>query len=116
MLEGRSELLADFQQYYNLDLEKVLIAGEFERAKTLTLCLPLKSRTMTRLNPELVWDENAYLLSYIADNIAFQRYEQGGGKGKKPKPVERPKKEVKKQKKHLDVSARQIDSLLFAPR
>lgn len=109
--------MADFQQYYGLDLEKLIRAREYKRIATLTLCLPLKSRTIINLNPELAWDENAYLLSYIADNIAFQRYEQGNGKGKKPKPIERPKaKEKKKEKKHLAVSDKKIAALLFSPR
>lgn len=117
MLEGRNELITDFQQYYGLDLEKLFLSGEFARAKVLATNLPSSSRTVVRLNPELAWDENAYLLALIADNIAFMRFEQSNGKGKKPKPLQRPKKaEKKKEKKTLNVSDKRIQSLLFKPR
>lgn len=117
LLDMRGELVADFQQYYGLNLADLLAAYDYERIEYLALNLPIKARTVAKLNPEAAWDENAYLLSYIADNIAFQRYEQAGGKGKKPKPIERPKaKEKPAEKKHLNMSKRKVDNLLFAPR
>lgn len=116
-MDNRNELIADFQQFYGLDLETLLLNGEFKRIKALTLALPIKARVISKISPELAWDEDAYLLALIADNIAFLRYEQSGGKGKKPKQLERPKAKKKpKEKKTLDVSDKRIQSLLFAKR
>lgn len=98
-------------------MERLLEDGEYARVRALSVSLPAGSRTVMRLEPATVWDEKAYLLALIADNIAFQRYEQAGGKGHKPKAVERPKpKKKQKEKRRLDVSQSQVRSMLFAPR
>lgn len=95
----------------------MLLDGEYARVRALSVSLPAGSRTVMRLEPATVWDEKAYLLALIADNIAFQRYEQAGGKGRKPKAVERPKPKKKQiEKRRLNVSKRQVQTLLFAPR
>lgn len=107
-------MAADFQQYYNLNIDELMNTSQFARIVTLAVSLPMSSRTVVKLNPQLAWDENAYLLALIADNIAFQRYEQTGGKGRRPHPIERPKAPQKHV--HIDATDGQIQSLLFAPR
>ena len=94
----------------------MLARGEFARARVLAEQLPANSRTVRRLEPRAEWDEKAYLLALIADNIAFSRYEQRGGKGHKPEPVKRPRAATKQVHKHLEVSDRRIESLLFGSR
>ena len=92
-------------------------AGEFGAIAVLTVQLPMSSRTLKRLHPELAWDEQTYVLALIADRLANIAYGLSGGKGKKPKPIPRPKAPKKKEKKnHLDVSKARVDELLFAPR
>lgn len=115
-MDGTRELYADFQQYYGLDLDRLMDGGEYGRINTLTLMLPEQSRTVRKIDPRAEWDEHAYLLALIADNIGFQRWEQGGGKGRKPKPVQRPKPKAAKAAKHIDATDAQISELLFAPR
>lgn len=107
-------MLADFQQFYGLDLEALLESGEFRRARILATQLPRESRTVREVAPGAAWGEQEHLLALIADNLAFLRYEQSGGKGRKPKPLPRPK--AKPQKKNLNLTAAQRHSLLFAPR
>lgn len=84
--------------------------------RKLTEALPRQSRTVQMIDPRAAWDEQAYLLALIADNISFQRYEQAGGKGRKPKPIERPKARKRKEHKRVDATDEQIRSLLFDPR
>lgn len=93
----------------------MLLDGDFARIATLAKQLPAQSRTVERIEPTLAWDEHAYLLALVADNLSFMRYENSGGRGKKPQPVQRPKPK-EKEKKHLDVSDKRIDSLLFGSR
>lgn len=113
--EQRSELAADFQQFYQLDLEALLDNGELVKVYELTVNLPMQSRTVRRIDPRMEWDESAYLLALAVDNLSCLRYEQAGGKGHKPEPIERPKHLVNTTK-HLDVSVSQVDDLLFGPR
>lgn len=116
LLDYRDELTADFQQYYQLDLNAMMDAGSFAAIATLTAQLPAQSRTFIRLHPELEWDENTYLLALIVDQLANISYGLGGGKGKKPKPIPRPKAKKKKKKTHLNVDKARIDALLFGAR
>lgn len=91
--------------------------GKFGAIAVLAVQLPLSSRTLKRLHPELSWDEKTYILALISDQLANIAYGLGGGKGRKPKPIPRPKASKKKEKKnHLDVSKVRVDELLFAPR
>lgn len=69
---------------------------------------------MRSVDPRAAWDEKAYLLALVADHLAFMRYENTGGKGKRPKPVERPK--GREAKNHLNVSRSRRAELLFGGR
>lgn len=116
-MDGGDELFADFRQYYGLDLYAMIDGGEFGEINALTRQLPLESRTLKRLHPELEWSESTYILALIADQLANIAYGLGGGKGKKPKPIPRPKAKKKKKKKtHLNVDKARIDALLFGAR
>lgn len=113
---GRAELQADFQQYYGLDLASLMGAFDYRRIRTLAEQLPKGSRTIARLEPRAAWSDEAYLLALVADNLSFLRYEQSGGKGRKPKPVERPRAKPRRRGKTLHVSENRINELLFARR
>ena len=116
-MEHWGELLADFQQYYGLDLRKCLDDGDYERAYLLTVNLPGGSRTLRAIDPRTAWGEQAYLLAAVVDNLTFLRYEQAGGKGKKPKPIQRPQaKPQKRRHRHLKISAERREALLFGKR
>lgn len=58
--------------------------------------LPRESATMLAVVPRQAvesWDANTYLLAHVADLIAGGNWQRGGGKGPKPKPLQRPKAE-----------------------
>ena len=91
-------------------------AGEFGAIAVLAVQLPLSSRTLKRLHPELAWDENTYILALISDQLANIAYGLGGGKGRKPKQIPRPKASKKKEtKNHLDVSKVRVDAAFRPP-
>lgn len=111
------ELTADIQQYYGLDMDRLLLRGEFARLAALTAQLPNGSRTFRRLHPELEWDESTYMLALLCDQLANIAYGMGGGKGKRPKPLPRPKaKKKQRKKKRLDVDRARVNALLFGRR
>lgn len=111
------EMLADFQEFYGLDLGELMLRGEFSRAVALASQLPARSRMVTHLCPELAWDEADYILAVIADQLAGIAHGLGGGKGAKPKPIPRPKpRPKKKRRKRLDVSRANVTALLFGAR
>lgn len=111
------EMLADFQQFYGLDLGELMLHGEFSRAVALASQLPARSRLVTSMRPELAWDERTYILAGIHDTLAGIAHGLGGGKGAKPKPIPRPKpKPKKKRRKRLDVSRANVTALLFGAR
>lgn len=72
---------------------------------------------MRRIEPRAEWDEHAYLLALVADELAFMRYENAGGKGRRPEPVKRPEgRAPEPPHRHLDMGRGQVDSLLFGER
>ena len=104
------EMLADFQQYYGLDLGELMLHGEFSRAVAL-------ASQLTSMRPELAWDEQTYILAGVHDTLANIAHGLGGGKGAKPKPIPRPKPKPKqKRRKRLDVSRANVAALLFGAR
>jgi hypothetical protein len=108
--------MADFQQFYNLDMEALLDAGEYRRARILAQELPQQSRTVGAIDPRTAWGTADYLLALVVDHLAFLRYEHAGGKGRKPKPTERPKAKAPKVQKRLSMPEEKRASLLFAKR
>lgn len=111
-------MLADFQQYYGLDLWAMLDACELERAFELAVQLPQGSRTYRAIDPSTAWGPTEHLLALACDNLAFLRYEQAGGRGPKPKPVERPRAPKKWNTEGTvhGKTAEQVAALLAAPR
>lgn len=57
--------MADFQEYYNLDISCLGKELDYKRAGTLCYMLPKGSRVMRETNAGLAWDDNTYLLSAI---------------------------------------------------
>lgn len=75
------------------------------------------------LLPQNAWGQAEYLLAYIADNLAFMRYEQGGGKRqRKPKAYPRPERAEVPRAVRPDertvhgMSTEQVGSILSRPR
>lgn len=75
------------------------------------------SRLARAYDERNAWDESDYLLAHIADSIAYLRYELAGCKGRKPKPIERPKNSRKDDRpRSHHVPRRKLDRILSAPR
>lgn len=93
-------------------------AGEWRRAAVLAGQLPRGSRTLRAADPRLAWSETDYLLALAVDNIAFMRYEQGGGKGRKPKQIERPHRRAPARVERTvhGMSAERVGEILARPR
>ena len=114
LLEHRGQLTADFQQFYGLDLERMLDAGEYARCATLAANLPAESRIVHDADPRTVWGVDAYILATICDHLAYLRYELSDKKGKKPKPTQRP--QARRKPALENVSRERVKSLLFDKR
>lgn len=114
-MDGRGGLEADFQQYYGLELDALLDSCQYRRAQVLAENLPAGSRTVTRMEPRAAWGTTEYLLAGILDALNFMRYENAGGKGHKPKPVERPQAK-KRERKRAHVGNARTMELLFGKR
>lgn len=78
--------------------------------------LPRGSRTVCDTDPRNDWSNSDYLLALAVDNLSYLRYEQAGGKGRKPDAVKRPEPKTPTHKKHLNVSEKRIEELLFNSR
>ena len=61
------QLRADFQQFYNLNIDEMGLANGRRHAADLAVMLPRESRTVRAEHPELEWGEAEYLLAVIAD-------------------------------------------------
>ncbi|MDA3643779.1 hypothetical protein OU416_06905 [Saccharopolyspora indica] len=94
------QILADFQQYYGLDLAQVIRPGSgYSPIRVLYLIrqLPLESRTYAEIRggAQFVgWGQDRYLLANVIDAIQQTTYAvvaaNSKRKPKAPKPVERP--------------------------
>lgn len=83
------ELLADFQQYYGLDLWRLNLAdeawrGDLRRAAALAAQLPPEGRVMAAINPVGRHGTEAWLLRQIELDI---RSLGVGEDGKAPEPI-----------------------------
>ena len=77
------ELEADFQQYYNLNINCV----QNDRVRRLTYQLPAESRIMIKLQPANEWNYDRLLLSKIEYSIERVYYSLFSSKENKlPKP------------------------------
>lgn len=85
---------ADFLRLYGLDLEEVPISDMAE----MIAAMPRGTRTLCIVCPQAAWTDAEYLLANICDQLNAIAYGLGGGKGGKPKPMERPGAKAAKPK------------------
>lgn len=87
--------MADFWRYYGQGVDQLLALGvDVEDVADMAAHLPRESATMLALvprQPAEAWDANTYLLAHLGDLLAGANWQRGGGKGRRPKPVQRPK-------------------------
>ena len=102
------QLLADFQQYYGLNLIQALKPGGGHSPRSLIVLirqLPPESRTVAAMRGGeqfLGWGTDRYLLASAVDAINYNTYAfvaaNSKRKPKAPEPVERPSKAHKRGK------------------
>ena len=89
-----SELSADFQQYYGLDIGGIGDDFGYLHAADLAAQLPRESRSFRAINPELEWTTTEYMLwsiEYSLRVLRWQNTEDGHKNRNKPEPLPTPK-------------------------
>jgi len=92
--EYNSKLRADFQQYYQLNLDDMGVSYTVLHAADLAAHLPIGSRCMCALEPALEWNRQEQLLAETVNMLRLLVWAQSrdGQKGRRrPKMVEPPK-------------------------
>jgi len=64
--------------------------------------LPPDSALSRVRDPAPLWSPESYILAIVVDHLALANWQRGGGKGKKPKPLQRPGEVESKQEIKLD--------------
>ena len=93
------ELRADFQQYYSLNLDRLGIDYSVTHAADLVVMLPQKSRVMKAIDPANAWDWGEHLLADMVNRLRWLQWaktKDGAKNRNHPKPVEAPRRIVKK--------------------
>lgn len=95
------ELLADFQQYYQLplpDLSSDAAASDLERAAILCAQLPSDSRVNKAMNPSFEWSIEANLLRLIEYELHLLLWGMSDSKtrGEAPRPIPTPSEQKAK--------------------
>lgn len=91
-----SELRADFQRYYNLNLDGMGNDYTVTHAAALAVNLPSDSAVLKAMYPRNGWTTTEYLLHAIEFNLrvlAWQNTKDGAKGIRKPKPLPTPEDE-----------------------
>lgn len=99
---------ADFQRYYNTRLSD-LFNGKlsWRRLKILIDNLPIDSQTTCSVyGDKALWGTKEELLAICADALIAANWQRGGGKGRRPKPINRPYDDEEKTTKAKAALAR----------
>ena len=94
------ELRADFQQYYTLDIDKLGVDYSIVHAADLAVMLPQSSRVMCRIDPANAWGWQEHLLADLVNRVRWLQWAKttDGAKNRNhPKPIEAPKRAVRKE-------------------
>ena len=95
----KTELRADFQQYYALNIDKMGTEYSIMHAADLSVMLPQNSRVMCRIDPANAWGWQEHLLADLTNRVRWLQWAKttDGAKNRNhPVPIEPPKREVKK--------------------
>lgn len=110
--------MADFRQFYGIDLPLEPEDADCRRWALLWEALPRESRTARRMDPDLEWSAGEHMLSlacYYLSLLAWRQCTKDGQKGrnapKQPKtPGERARAE--RHRKNAEDSRGEIDRIL----
>ena len=88
-----SQLRADFQRFYGLNLDGLGAEYTYRHAADLAAHLPQESACVRAQNPEFEWTDTQYLLRSIEFSlrvIVWQNTKDGQKGRRKPKPIDTP--------------------------
>ena len=116
-LDNRADVVADFRQYYGIDLPIEPTDDDCTRWSLLWYALPRASRTARRQSPELRWGDCEYMLAmavHALEVIAWQRTKDGQHNRNRPKPLRTPAERAEAERRRDNaLSAREdIDKIL----
>lgn len=87
-------MVADFRQFYGIDLPLAPTDEDCSRWALLWQALPRESRSYRRFHPEGEWSEGEYMLAscaYYLNLLAWRQMTKDGQKGRNaPKPIRTP--------------------------
>ena len=113
------ELRADFQQYYQLNIDGMGNDFSLFHASILVAQLPSESRCLVKAEPALRWGQQDHLLAEIANNLRLLVWAQtkDATKGKnRPKMIELPAAGAQSQSKQNALTAKDYKRILSRPR
>ena len=117
-LEGhRSEVVADFRQYYGIDLPLGGRTGRPPARALLWEQLPKESRCARRMYPELKWSEETYMLWRIEHqlrSLAWGLSDKKHRPPQEPQPLKTPGQlaELKRHQRNALANRAEIDEIL----
>lgn len=111
----RDELEADFQQFYNINLEDIGKSLSIRHAAVLAAHLPPDSRCLAAIDPNFGWSKELHMMAKIEHEMRVILWQNSQSKKNKtpfPKPIDPPAKTAKVQKKLENTNLREIDECL----
>ena len=116
-LSHKGEVIADFQQFYNIALPLHEDIKDAERMSLLWEQLPANSRCARRWDAACEWDSATYLLWRIEHSLRVWMWAQADKKhrnSKSPEPLQTPKDIAKKkqQQKNALAAKKEINAIL----
>lgn len=117
LADYEDKLRADFQQFYNLNIDDLGNSLSINHAAALCEELPSSSRVVKAINPRAAWDEEKQLLAmieYWAHVNVWAQSKDAKYKRNKPKLIEPKNKE--KQKDIVSYSSNELDEILKRKR
>lgn len=110
LVQHKGALRADFQRYYNLNLDDAGAAYSWRHAADLAANLPHGAALWRSVNPSLAWDDATYLLArldYDVRQLTWMLSEDGQKNVNRPQPVQTPADiaRIKEKVENTDIDA-----------
>lgn len=110
--------MADFRQFYGIDLPLSPTDDDCSRWGLLWEALPRESRTARRLCPDLEWTPGEHMLSraaYYLELLAWRQCTKDGQKGRRaPQPPKTPgeRADAERRRANAEAARGEIDRIL----
>lgn len=111
MAKRKTELRADFQRVYGLNIDDMGEGYSVKHAADLAAMLPKDSLVFKAENPAFEWSETQYMLRSIEFSLRILIWQNSkdGQKGKnKPKPIDTPEQQARIRNGVLNTDWRHI--------